>query len=73
MVMVMVLMIGMIVVVVDNGGGGHGCGSGSQQYTNPRCQVTQMTTFCTVVPNTNIFLSALYELDFTSPFCHLEF
>jgi hypothetical protein len=66
--MVMVLMIGMIVVVVDNGGGGGGCGSatGSQQYTNPRCQVTQVTKFCTVVPNANVFLSAHYELGFTS-------
>jgi hypothetical protein len=71
-VMVMVLMIEMIVVVVDNGGG-QGCGSGSQQYTNPRCQVTQVTKFCTVVPNTNIFLSYHYALGFTSPFWHLEF
>ena len=64
MVMVIV-MIEMIVVVVDNGGG-------SQQCTNPRCQVTQVTKFCTVVPNTNVFLSTHYELGFTSPFWHLE-
>jgi len=65
--MVMVLMIEMRVVVVGGGGGG------SQQYTNPRCQVTHMAKFCTLVPNTNIFLSAHYELGFTSSFRHLEF
>ena len=61
MVMVMVLMIVIIVVVVDNGSSsGCGCGSGSQQCTNPRRQVTQVTKFCTVVPNTHIFMNAHY-------------
>jgi hypothetical protein len=32
-----------------------------------------VTEVCTAVPNTNVFLSAHYELGFTSSFWHLEF